>query len=127
MRFLLDVCAASRSLHAALAELGHDVLSVRDWDPRATDRSVLAFAYEDRRALITEDKDFGELVFLLRQPHPCIVRLVEMRAAEKASAMRELITHYSDMMTEGAMIVVSRDRVRIRFERGNGQDAIRSG
>ena len=116
MRFLLDVCAASRSLQTALAELGHDVLSVRDWNPRATDRSVLTFAYEDRRILITEDKDFGELVFLRREPHPCIVRLVEMRAAEKASAMRELTSHYGDTMTEGAMFVVSRDRVRIRFE-----------
>jgi len=120
VRFLLDVCAASRSLQAALAELGHDVLSVRDWNPRATDRSVLALAYEDRRILITEDKDFGELVFLLRQPHPCIVRLVEMQVAEKASAMQELITQHGDAMVDGAMIVVSRDRVRIRFERRSG-------
>ena len=120
MRFLLDVCAASRNLQAALAEVGHDVVSVRDWNPRATDRSVLAFAYEERRILITEDKDFGELVFLLRQPHPCIVRLVEMQAAEKVSAMRELITLYGDTMTEGVMIVVSRNRVRIRFERASG-------
>ena len=120
MRFLLDVCAASRSLQAALAELGHDVLSVRDWNPRATDRSVLAFAYENQRIPVTEDKDFGELVFLLRQPHSCIVRLVEMRVAEKASAMRELITQHGDTMIDGAMIIVSRDRVRIRFERGSG-------
>ena len=120
MRFLLDVCAASRTLQTSLEELGHDVLSVRDWNPRATDRSLLAFAYEQRRILITEDKDFGELVFLRRQPHPCIVRLVELRAAGKASAMRELIAHYGDTMTEGTMIVVTRNRVRLRFERESG-------
>ena len=119
MRFLLDVCATSRSLETLLTELGHDVLSVRNWNSRATDRSLLNFAYDEQRVLITEDKDFGELVFLHRLPHPCIVRLVELRAAEKASAMRELIAHYGNMMTPGTMMVVTRNRVRIRFGRND--------
>ena len=114
MKFLLDVCAASQSLHASLVGLGHDVLSARDACPRATDGELLAKAHEERRVLVTEDKDFGELVFLHRRPHPCIVRLVELRIAEKVAVMRELIESHEEAMRESAIIVVTRKQVRIR-------------
>ena len=117
MRFLLDVCASSRSLGASLIDLGHDVVSVRDREPGAADDALLALAYEEERVLVTEDKDFGELVFVRRQPHPCIVRFVEMRVVEKVAAMRELIERHADAMREGALIVVTRGRVRIRPRR----------
>ena len=55
-----------------LIESGHDVLSAAERDPRATDEALLALAYEEQRVLVTEDKDFGELVFVRRLPHPCI-------------------------------------------------------
>ena len=114
MRFLLDVCAASRRMQDALAAQGHDVLSALERNPRATDEELLALAMEEGRILVTEDKDFGELVFVRRLPHPCIVRFVEMTAAEKVTAMRELIEQHPDLMSEGALIVVTRTRVRIR-------------
>ena len=114
MRFLLDVCAASRRMQDALAAQGHDVLSALERNPRATDEELLALAMEEGRILVTEDKDFGELVFVRRLPHPCIVRFVEMTAAEKVTAMRELIQQHPDLMSEGALIVVTRTRVRIR-------------
>ena len=97
-----------------LTDLGHDVLSVSERNPRATDESVLAWANRERRVLITEDKDFGELVFVRRRDHPCIIRFVEMRVTEKGAAMRELIDHYADAMIAGTLIVVTRRRVRIR-------------
>ena len=114
MRFLLDVCAASRRMQDALAAQGHDVLSALERNPRATDEELLALAMEEGRILVTEDKDFGELVFVRRLPHPCIVRFVEMTAAEKVTAMRELIEQHPDLMSEGVLIVVTRTRVRIR-------------
>ena len=117
MRFLLDVCASSRSLAAFLTDLGHDVVSVRDRDPGASDDALLALAHEENRILVTEDKDFGELVFVRRQPHPCIVRFVEMRVVEKVAAMRELIERHADAMREDALIVATRGRVRIRSGR----------
>ena len=114
MRFLLDTCAASRTLHGALVELGHDVLSAREGHARASDEALLALAYREGRVLVTEDKDFGELVFLRRLPHPCIVRLVGMRVAEKVDAMRHLIEHHGAAMREGAIVVATASRVRIR-------------
>ena len=122
MKFLLDACAASRTLQASLTELGHDVLSARDENARATDEALLALAYRERRVLVTEDKDFGELVFMRRLSHPCIVRLVELRVTEKVEAMRDLIEHHGDAMREGAIIVVTRTRVRIRSTGYSGRD-----
>ena len=106
-----------------LTDGGHDVLSALESNPRATDEELLVLATEEQRIIITEDKDFGELVFVRRLPHPCIVHLVEMPVAEKVAAMRELIDSHQDDMHEGALIVVTRSRVRIRLgessERGD--------
>ena len=63
MKFLLDACAASRTLREALSALGHDVRSAAGELARASDEVLLALAYEEGRVLVTEDKDFGELIF----------------------------------------------------------------
>ena len=97
-----------------LTDLGHDVLSGLERDPHATDEALLALANDEQRVLITEDKDFGELVFVRRLRHPCIIRFVDMPVAEKVAAMRELIERHADAMREDALIVVTRTRVRIR-------------
>lgn len=122
MRFLLDVCVDSRTLHEALIGLGHDVLSAREGYSRATDETLLALAFEEHWVLVTEDKDFGELVFLRRLPHPCIVRLVGLRVAEKVGAMQYLIERHGDAMREGAIIVITGRRVRIRSARPGERD-----
>ena len=114
MKFLLDACAASRTLHKALIDLGHDVLSARAGYGNASDEALLALVYNEDRVLVTEDKDFGELVFLRRLPHPWFVRLVELSVAETADAMRDLIERHGDALREGAIIVVTRNRLRIR-------------
>ena len=116
---LLDVCASSRSMRAALTDSEHDVLSALEKNPSATDEDILALAFEEQRVLVTEDKDFGELVSVRRLPHPCIIRFVDMPVIEKVAAMRELIEHYAEAMQEGALIVVTQNRVRVRHvERG---------
>lgn len=102
-------------MRAALTEWGHDVLSALERDPKASDEALLALALEDGRALITEDKDFGELVFRHRLPHPCIIRLVDLRGDEKAAAIRALVENHHEALTEGALVVVTPSRVRIRF------------
>lgn len=119
MKFLLDAWASSRSLEATLAADGHDVVSARSLGPRAADEDLLAYAYREERILVTEDKDFGELVFVRRLPHPCIVRFVEMRVAEKVAAIQGLIERHAEAMGRGVLIVVTSERVRLR--RGPGQ------
>ena len=108
-------------MQAMLAGLGHDVLSALETMPRAADDELLSLALEEERVLITEDKDFGELVFVRRLPHPCIIRFTDMPVAEKVEAMRDLLERQVDAMREGSIIVVTRSRVRIR--RGESEEA----
>ncbi|MCI0626077.1 MAG: DUF5615 family PIN-like protein [Acidobacteria bacterium] len=115
MKFLLDVCTSSRSLREMLAESGHDVTLVSDIDPRASDEVILDLALRQASVLITEDKDFGELVFVRRMRHPGIIRFVEMRVDDQVAAMRELLEKYLSALEQGALVVVTKDRVRIRL------------
>ena len=62
MRFLADESCdfiVVRSLRA----VGHEVLAVSEIYPRAEDSFVIDLALKEGRILITEDKDFGQLVF----------------------------------------------------------------
>lgn len=115
MKFLLDVCTASRVLRQSLAELGHDVLSAADGYAETSDEALLALAYEQDRVLVTEDKDFGKLIFLHRLPHRSIVRLARLNTTEQVEAMRNLIEHHHSAMLAGAIIVVTGKLARIQF------------
>ena len=67
MRFLADECF-DHGLVGILRNEGYDVLCVLESKRGATDDDVLALAFDERRIIITEDKDFGELVYRLKKP-----------------------------------------------------------
>jgi len=114
VKFLLDMCVASNLLNKTLVDLGHDVLSAYAGYTTASDESLLELALQEDRILVTKDKDFGELVFSLRRPHPCIVRLDGMTVDEEAAAMQNLIAGFAPAMRERAIIVVTVSHVRVR-------------
>jgi predicted nuclease of predicted toxin-antitoxin system len=69
MRFLFDENVDLR-LVAFLTNLGHDVSSIVSRPLRGCpDDAVLALATEEKRILLTNDRDFGELVFRQQLPH----------------------------------------------------------
>ena len=73
MRFLIDESADAR-VATYLRALGHDATTVAgDHAPGLRDELVLAIAHAEGRVLITDDADFGELVFAHRQPHAGII------------------------------------------------------
>jgi predicted nuclease of predicted toxin-antitoxin system len=114
MKFLLDVCVSSRSLEAFLVGQGHDVVSARAIGAGTSDESLMAFALEDERVLVTQDKDFGELVFVRKLPHGPIVRLVELTVDDQISGMRELLTRHAAGLVGPVIVTVTRGRIRIR-------------
>ncbi|MCB8839576.1 DUF5615 family PIN-like protein [Aurantimonas sp. VKM B-3413] len=69
--FLADECVW-RSLVVALREAGFVCEWIPDLVPSIADRDVLALSVSRRRILVTEDGDFGELVF--RQDLPALWR-----------------------------------------------------
>ena len=62
LRFLADESCDFGVVKALRAE-GYDVLALTEITTRSVDREVIAQAYQEKRILLTEDKDFGQLVF----------------------------------------------------------------
>ena len=50
-----------------LRQRGHDVLWVRTDLPGATGHTILRRGHDEKRLVVTFDKDFGELAFRLRR------------------------------------------------------------
>jgi predicted nuclease of predicted toxin-antitoxin system len=74
VRWLADECVAA-PLVARLREAGHDVAYMAEIAPATADPDVLARSHDDGRLLLTEDKDFGELVVRWNRPVPGLVLL----------------------------------------------------
>ncbi len=72
LKFLVDECTGKR-LSILLKNAGYDVIFVGDWKPSASDEEVLQKSNQDERILITDDKDFGELVFRLEKPSSGVI------------------------------------------------------
>jgi len=62
MKFLADESCAGPVIRA-LRDAGHDVTAIVEVAQGAPDDEVMALALRESRILITEDSDFGELVY----------------------------------------------------------------
>ena len=113
MRFLVDECTGP-AVARWLRQRHHDVFSVYEEARGATDDWVLQKAYAENRILVTNDKDFGELVFRLKKPHKGVVllRLEDERAANKIAAIERLLASYADRLAD-RFTVVTESTVRI--------------
>jgi len=114
MKFLLDVSVSSRSLENYLVAHGHDVRTAGALDPKASDDRLLATAREEQRNLVTEDKDFGELIFVRRMLHGPIVRLVELSVDQQVNGIAELLENHAANLTGAVIVTVTRARIRVR-------------
>jgi hypothetical protein len=104
-----------RSVIAGLRQRGHDVLSAKESLRGRPDRDLLAQAQVERRVLVTQDKDFGEIAFRSRLPAECGVLLFRFADGEPGSDKRrmiEAIQSRTDWM--GHFSVVTETQVRMR-------------
>lgn len=95
MRWLADECVAA-PLVADLRTAGHDVLYIAEAATGARDHEIAAVAQRENRLLITEDKDFGELVVRRAQAVPGIVlvRIDPTRPALRSVRLMAAIARY---------------------------------
>jgi predicted nuclease of predicted toxin-antitoxin system len=114
MKFLADECCDA-ALVDALRGDGHDVVYATESLRGETDEALLTRAFSDGRVLLTEDKDFGELVYRLRRPTRGIV-LLRFDVADRAlkiPRLRYLLQQQGERLP-GAFVVLEVDKVRIR-------------
>ncbi len=79
-----------------------------------TGPAVAQWLRQQNRILITNDKDFGDLVFRDRKPHKGVIllRLEDERSANKIAVLRRLFEKYEKSLP-GHFIVVTETTVRI--------------
>jgi predicted nuclease of predicted toxin-antitoxin system len=63
MKILLDTCVW-RGVKTELINTGYDVIWSGDWDKDPGDEAILERAYQEKRILVTLDRDFGELAII---------------------------------------------------------------
>ena len=113
MRLLADE-SCDFAVVRALRGAGHDVVSVRHEDPGAPDEAVIERALRDSRVLITEDKDFGQLVFASASESPGVICIRFPANARQAMAQTvvALLEHHGAKVA-GRFVVVQPGRIRI--------------
>src|SRR4051812_6820721 len=98
---------------SALRDSGLIDYSVAEEHPSITDISVLSMAVEKRALLITEDKDFGELVFRLYLPHTGVLLIrIEEAHHKLSSVIAGIKDHYNDMINKFSVISESKLRIK---------------
>jgi predicted nuclease of predicted toxin-antitoxin system len=72
VRWLVDECLDA-GLVSHLRAAGHDVMYMAEVAPAVSDTEVMLRAQTEQRILLTEDKDFGDLVFRHGRSVPGVV------------------------------------------------------
>jgi predicted nuclease of predicted toxin-antitoxin system len=114
VRWLADECVAA-PLVAFLRAGGHDVLYVAEAAAGLSDADVIALALQEKRLLLTEDKDFGDLVFRRehRVPGVVLMRMDSENLPLKAKRLAAAIKRYDDGLF-GRYMVIEQGRFRSR-------------
>jgi predicted nuclease of predicted toxin-antitoxin system len=114
MRFLADE-NVSRLVIERLRGRGFEVISIGDTRSGATDKDVLETANGQGCILITEDRDFGELVIRQRLSvlGLILLELDRLSNAAEADLVLEVVSLHGDKLL-GNLVVIEPTRVRVR-------------
>jgi predicted nuclease of predicted toxin-antitoxin system len=90
VRWLADECVDA-SLVTWLRSAGHDVVYMAEVAPAASDAEVARRAEQESRLLLTEDKDFGDLVFRRGAAVPglLLLRIAPEMASLRVNGLRQ--------------------------------------
>jgi len=114
LRFVVDE-STGRGVSQWLRDAGHDVVCITESMPETRDSDILDMAVRDRRIVVTNDKDFGELVFRSGKRH---VGILMFRLADESSVnrvrMAALTVEQYGAQLVGAFTVVTETAIRIR-------------
>jgi predicted nuclease of predicted toxin-antitoxin system len=114
MKFLLDENVDIR-LAAYLTGQGHDVTAIgRDYPASLPDSTVLTIAEREARILITNDRDFGELIIRQARHHVGVLflRLGTVDLATLIARISSVLTTHSAQLDQ--LIVITDRRIRVR-------------
>ena len=114
MKFLVDE-NVEFSIIKYLRDKGFDAKSVSELLPSRDDAHLIKTAYNEKRILVTNDKDFGYLIFKMELPPPATIlfRFSSEIPAEKIKALDTILRMPEDKIVNH-FVVASENKIRIR-------------
>ena len=117
MKFMLDESAEAR-LGVFLASQGHDSKRVGiDFPKSIHDEQVLEFARNEQRIILTNDKDFGELIFRQKLSHSGVIFFrfpLDSDAQQKLPYLQDLLVTHREDLERQEYLTVTPAGVRVR-------------
>jgi predicted nuclease of predicted toxin-antitoxin system len=117
IRFLADE-SCDFSVIRALRAAGFDVLCISESTPRAEDSKVIELALREERLLLTEDKDFGRLVYSHGQETLGVIflRFPTFARRQISKDVVNLVRQQGEKLA-GSFVTVQPGRIRISHAR----------
>jgi len=112
IKFLVDECSGP-AVARWLFQEGFEVYSVFDENAGISDLEIIKKAQKENWVIITNDKDFGDLIFRDAHPHCGVIfmRLQNERSTNKIKCLKRLLAQFSNQI-ENRFIVVTETNVR---------------
>ena len=119
LRFLADESCDFAVVRALRAE-GHDVVAVAEYTTRSIDGELIKQAYTDQRILLTEDTDFGWLVFVSQTETAGVILIRFPGSARRtlAETVTKLVREHGSELA-GAFVVVQPGHIRLHHRSDN--------
>jgi predicted nuclease of predicted toxin-antitoxin system len=114
MRILADENLESEIVEA-LRKAGHTVSDIKEMTPGVDDPDVLALANEESAILVTNDKDFGELIYKKRlfSNGVILLRFGKLEIEERIEFLIDVLREHDEELLH-AFTVITPTGVRIR-------------
>lgn len=112
IKFIADV-NIEKPIIDYLSENSYDIKWIPDYNCEIPDEELLKLANKEKRILITNDKDFGEIVFLQKRLSAGVIllRIKEQRTEDKVLLIEKLLQDYSDKILKH-FIVITKEKFR---------------
>ncbi|MEK6852651.1 MAG: DUF5615 family PIN-like protein [Nanoarchaeota archaeon] len=114
VKFLIDE-SSGRRLFNYLSTKGFDVEYVGDNMAGAVDKEILEYALINNKVIVTNDKDFGELIFKLKVKSSGVIllRLADDGFSSKVKYLDYLLSNFYEKI-EGNFVTITEKNIRIR-------------
>ncbi|RMG72661.1 MAG: hypothetical protein D6710_04425 [Nitrospirae bacterium] len=114
LRFLADV-NIEKQLIDFLRNSGYNVKCISEIDCQMEDEELLSLSNREKRIILTNDKDFGELIFYQQKATSGIIliRIKGQVVHEKLKMLKELLKNHKEDI-KGNLILISKNKIRIR-------------
>ncbi len=107
MKFLTDV-NIEKFIIEFLKQSGYDVKLVSEINPALSDTDIINIAYKEKRIVITNDKDFGELVFKHKKKTSGIILFREIKKDKKLLFLNKILKQINK---QSFFIVIKKDKI----------------